>query len=234
MSHVLTRPELAVCDAGKFASGIWEALHALQSVVSQSEEENKPPVYDELPLSVKRLLDDNVREHAPGVFAVRYLHPYFCRELVREFRNADWQVNEEEPVEARIPELVLEEVNYGVYQALRGLHKAYIKPLTQLLMGVTPDECKSIQMARYTIDNTPHGCWHTDRDSESTLVVALSDYHQGGGTEVYDGPYRAPIVIPQLQTGWAMLFNGRARPHMGLPVTEGTRNLLVHWYGLEN
>lgn len=101
-------------------------------------------------------------------------------------------------------------------------------------MGVTPDECRSIQMARYTIDNTPHGCWHTDRDSESTLVVALSDYHDGGGTQVYDGPYRAPIAVPQLPTGWAMLFNGRARPHVGLPVTEGTRNLLVHWYGLEN
>ncbi|CBZ41981.1 hypothetical protein PsPphi15_gp08 [Pseudomonas phage phi15] len=101
MSHILARPELAICDGGKLASGIWDALHPLQRVVFQSEKENKPPVYDELPGSVKRLLDQNVREHAPGIYSVRYLHPHFCRELVKEFRNADWQVNEEEPVEAR-------------------------------------------------------------------------------------------------------------------------------------
>lgn len=113
MSHVLSRPELAICDGGKLASGIWDILGALQEAVGFSEEENKPWQYHELSVPLRKFLDKNVKEHAPGIYSVRYLHPHFCRELVREFHDADWQTNEEEPEDARIPELVLEEVNYG-------------------------------------------------------------------------------------------------------------------------
>lgn len=108
-----------------------------------------------------------------------------------------------------------------------------MKKLAYILTGLSTGSCVSIQAAKYRPYNTPHGCWHTDRDSEMTLVVALSDDHKGGGTEVYQGPLKETIVVPQLAKGWGMLFPGRTNEHMGLPVTEGTRHLLVHWYALE-
>lgn len=180
------------------------------------------------------LFRDHVKSHGNGIWSFNYLNPDFCADLLYCIANVtEYTVNEAEPVEAQIPEVVLEELMPKTFECLRGLFEGYAKDMAYLLLGLETGHCVSIQAAKYTPENTPHGCWHTDRDSEVTLVVALSDTHKGGGTEVYAGPLAPTIVVPQLPTGWAMLFPGRTNEHMGLPVTEGTRNLLVHWYKLE-
>lgn len=67
------------------------------------------------------------------------------------------------------------------------------------------------------------------KDSDVTLVVALTGTHKGGGTLVHTGPFTENILVPQLPVGHGMFFNGKANRHYGMPVIEGERNLLVHW-----
>lgn len=232
---ILKDPQVGVATAIHYAQGIWHARYLLDEMLEYME--------DNGPLLIGRdfahdsewglFFKDHVRQHADGIWSVRYLHPDYCAKLVNELSAAQYSFNDLEPVDAQIPEVVLEEICPSLWFALRGLFDGYIKKLSQVLMGLEIGRCVSIQAAKYTPDNTPHGCWHTDRDSEVTLVVALSNDHVGGGTQVYHGPLKAPSVVPQLEPGWAMLFAGRTNEHMGLPVTEGTRNLLVHWYRLE-
>lgn len=233
---ILKDPQVGVATAVHYAPGIWHGRTVLAEMLEYMDTHG--PILkgrDFAPDSQwGRFFRENVIQYAPGVFAVRYLNPIYCHKLLAELEAVEYTVNEEEPEDAQIPEVVLEYVCPSLWLALRGLHDGYIKPLVQVLMGLELGESVSIQAARYTPENTPHGCWHTDRDSEVTLVVALSDTHSGGGTKVYQGPLTKPVVVPQLRTGWAMLFAGRTNEHMGLPVTEGTRNLLVHWNKLED
>jgi hypothetical protein len=180
-----------------------------------------------------KALGQIVRRHGPNVYSIKYLHPDFCDSLMDELNCMAYAVNEDEPEEARIPEVVLQHRSPAMFEALRSLYHGAGLNLCKILFGLDAVYCASIQAAQYTIDNTPHGCWHTDRDSDVTLVVALTDEHVGGGTTVYQGPFAEPVTVPQLPKGHAMFFLGRTNQHMGLPVTEGTRNLLVHWYQIE-
>lgn len=234
---ILPNPLMGVCSAEKLAPGLWDQIPVLDDMLEYGPSHGRP--------FLSKVLGDgdivgshhwrhffrvNVKAYAPGVYAVRYLDPAFCAQLVKAFKSVQFVPNTEEPVDAQIPELVLRDASYGLYECLRGLHAGYIQKLAAILFGQKVTECQSIQAARYTPENTPHGCWHTDHDSEATLVVALTDDHEGGGTEVYQGPMLPTITVPQLPVGWAMMFNGRHHLHQGLPVTKGERHLLVHWY----
>lgn len=233
---ILKDPQVGVATAIHYAEGIWHANTLLEEMIDHMETYGPLLIGRDFAKDSEwgRFFKDHVRQHGDGIFSVRYLHPDYCDKLVNELKAVRYTFNDLEPARARIPEVVLEQVCPSLWFALRGLCERYIKNLAHVLMGLDMGECVSIQAAQYTPDNTPHGCWHTDRDSEVTLVVALSDSHTGGGTQVYRGPLHPPTVVPQLAKGWAMLFAGRTNEHMGLPVTEGTRNLLVHWYKLEN
>ncbi len=233
---VLKDPQVGVATAIHYAEGIWQARFLLDEMIDHMDTYGPLLIGRDFSPESEwgRFFDQHVHQYADGVWAVRYLHPDYCDKLVSELVGAQYSFNDLEPVDAQIPEVVLEQICPSLWFALRGLFDGYIKKLSQVLMGLELGECVSIQAAKYTPDNTPHGCWHTDRDSEVTLVVALSDSHSGGGTQVYRGPLHEPTVVPQLAKGWAMLFAGRTNEHMGLPVTAGTRNLLVHWYKLEN
>lgn len=220
------------CRWDKLAPGLWDGIEILDQMIAYADEFNQPVG----PLALKEnpkwrnFLAANVVLEAPGVYSVRYLHPDFCTSMLTHFEAFQYAVNELEPEDARIPELTLMDNDYALYNCLRGLYRAYMAKLVQVLYGIEVGDCQAIQAARYRPTNTPHGCWHLDEDSEVTLVVALSNDHEGGGTAVYQGPFQKPAVVPQLSPGWGMLFNGRSRLHMGLPVTKGTRNLLVHWF----
>jgi hypothetical protein len=220
------------CRWDKLAPGLWDGIALLNEMIDYADEGNKPvgPRALRKNPAWRNFLYENVMQAAPGVYAVRYLNPLFCQQMLNSFELLQYAVNEEEPVSAQIPELILFDKDHELHECLRGLYAAYMAKLVQVLYGVEVGDCMSIQAARYKPHNTPHGCWHLDDDSEVTLVVALSNSHAGGGTAVYQGPFMEPAVVPQLSPGWGMLFNGRSRLHMGLPVLEGTRNLLVHWY----
>ena len=233
---LLADSALAVCSGEKLARtayGNVETLKQWASAINQAEEPLFPDdfTYGDI---LKCFFDHNVIQYGPGVFAVKYLSEDYCAQLLKVLNTVEFTPNDEEPEDAQIPEVVIKHHHYGLHECLRGLHNSYIVPLTTILFGQTANQCTSIQAAKYTPSTTAKGCWHTDQDSEMTLVVALSNDHEGGGTEVYQGPFNEPITVPQLPVGWGMLFNGRHNPHRGLPVTEGERNLLVHWFKFED
>lgn len=170
-----------------------------------------------------------ITPYGHGVYSFPYLSEAFCKDLMLELDCMEYAVNPDEPEEAQIPEVSFATECPVLYECLRSLwHNAGI-PLAKVLMGQDPSVLRTIQAAQYTMVNTPRGHWHTDRDSDVTLVVALTDAHQGGGTLVHTGPFEPNILVPQLPVGHGMFFNGKAHRHYGMPVTEGERNLLVHW-----
>ncbi|MBH9196966.1 hypothetical protein I5K50_11455 [Pseudomonas aeruginosa] len=142
-------------------------------------------------------------------------------------------VNPDEEAEVQIPEITLADTCPTLHSCLHGLFNNVVNPLTKVLYQLEQAKMSSIQFAQYTPDNTAHGNWHHDRDSDITLVVALSDFHKGGGTAVKPQGLGKTFVVPQLPVGHAMLFQGSRTLHKGLPVTEGARNLLVFWSELK-
>lgn len=229
MTHVLSKALTAIPSMDKYASSLRRRLDVLQEMAEHAESIG--------PISSKdyTLASDwsdalrRVTQHATGVFTFPYLSPEFCRDLMLELDCMDYSVNEDENEAAQIPELIFSHHCPSLHECLRALwHNAAI-PLAKVLFGQDPDQLRVIQAAKYTVDNTPRGHWHTDSDSDVTMVVALTNEHEGGGTVVHVGPFAEPVIVPQLPVGHAMFFNGKAMRHYGLPVTAGERNLLVHW-----
>lgn len=174
-------------------------------------------------------LDDCVVCHAPGVYSVAYLSPLYCAEILKEVKKFPHTVNLEEPEDAQIPEVVFQNEHPVLFEVFRAFwHDAAI-PLAKVLFGLEPDHLTTVQAACYKPTETPQGHWHTDHDSDVTLVVALNEDLKGGGTMVYQGPYKPLLEVPQNPVGHAMFFLGKTTQHYGLPVIEGERHLLVHW-----
>lgn len=229
MTHVLSKAITAIPSIDKFAPELYAHLDKFKELAEYAEEVN--PIS---PLDYGRFSDwagalSQVTQHAPGVYSFPYLSAKFCKDLMLELDCMDYSVNEDEDEAAQIPELIFSHHCPSLHECLRALwHNAAI-PLAKVLFGQDPDQLRVIQAAKYTVDNTPRGHWHTDSDSDVTMVVALTNEHEGGGTVVHVGPFAEPVIVPQLPVGHAMFFNGKAMRHYGLPVTAGERNLLVHW-----
>lgn len=168
-------------------------------------------------------------EVAPGAYTFPLYSQAFCERVMRELAGLDYVPNDDEPLEAQIPEVVIQqrlpELGLEIAQAL----DLFLQDLCQMLYGFEPAAITSIQAARYTPENTPHGTWHLDQDSDITLVCALTATHEGGGTELRSPMPYPTVTVPSLPVGHALLFLGRSTSHQGLPVTKGTRNLLVTW-----
>ena len=176
-----------------------------------------------------KMLDDCVVCHAPGVFSVAYFSPAFCKDIIHEVSKFDHVPNLEEVPEAQIPEVVLQNDHPVFYEVFRSFWHDVGIAYSKILLALDPQVLRSVQAALYTPSETPRGHWHTDEDSDVTLVVALNDDLEGGGTMVYQGPFAEPVEVEQNLPGWALLFSGKTHLHYGLPVTKGERHLLVHW-----
>ena len=170
-----------------------------------------------------------ITHYGCGVYSFPYLSEVFCKDLMLELDCMAYSANDDEPEEAQIPEVTFLTECRPLFDCLHSLWANAGIPLAKVLMGQDPSVLKTIQAAQYTVENTPRGHWHNDKDSDVTLVVALTATHTGGGTLVHTGPFSENIVVPQLPEGHAMFFNGKAHRHYGMPVTSGERNLLVHW-----
>lgn len=164
-----------------------------------------------------------------SVFTMPILSPETCAALVRASTLFKFQKNEEEEPDFQIPEVVLKHECMGLHASLAVLFDLTLVPIARLLFGIEPDNLRSIQYAQYRRTETGHGNWHVDIDSDFTVVVALSDTHIGGGTEVKGHGFATPFEVPQLPVGHAMIFPGKLYLHRGMPVTSGVRNLLVFW-----
>lgn len=229
MTHVLSKPLTAIPSMDKYASRLRKRLDVLKEMAEYAEGVNPVSTEDYALASDWSDALRPITQHAPGVFSFPYLAPEFCKDLMLELDCMNYVVNEAEPEEAQIPELVFAHHCPSLHECLRALwHDAGIT-LAKVLFGQDPHKLRTIQAAKYTPENTPGGHWHADNDSDVTMVVALTNDHIGGGTKVHLGPFSKSVVVPQLPVGHAMFFNGKSMRHYGLPVTSGERNLLVHW-----
>lgn len=164
-----------------------------------------------------------------GVYSFPFLRPEFIDDLLNEVSAMSFEVNDQEEDTVQIPEITLQDNCPSLHDCLHSLFQYVVKPLAAILYGNEPKFMQSIQFAQYTPENTAHGHWHHDEDSDITLVVALTDHHKGGGTMVKPQGLGEAFEVPQLPVGHAMLFQGSRMLHYGMPVTEGARNLLVFW-----
>lgn len=174
-------------------------------------------------------LKECVTKHADGVYSFKLLNEEYCKELLDEVSRVEYKVNEDEPYAAQIPEIVLKDRMPEMFKTMEKMFFEVVEPLSVIAYGVAPETLHTAQVAKYDVGNTSMGNWHIDRDSDVTLTVALSDTHKGGGTVIKMYGDGEEVVIPQLPVGHALLFRGKNYMHKGLPVTEGTRNLLVFW-----
>lgn len=234
MSTVLTKATTGIASVDKYHPLLREHLETLKEMAVYSEEHGgiSPADFSESS-SWQKFLDDCVVCHAPGIYSVAYLHPGYCKDILHEVAKFTHTPNEEEPLEAQIPEVVFQNEHKVLYEVFRSFWADAGVAYAKVLMNLEPATLTSVQAACYAPSETPRGHWHIDQDSDVTLVVALNDDHTGGGTMAHQGPFAAPIEVPQNLPGWAMFFKGKTTLHYGLPVTEGERHLLVHWSELK-
>ncbi len=170
---------------------------------------------------------------APGVWAAPILSEEVCDELSKYCDNKQetFQVNPDETEGAQIPEIVLQQEDEPLFNILSDISDITIIPLMTLIYGTQPTYYRSIQLARYTPHVVKCGVYHIDVDSVFTCTISLCpEKHKGGGTSVLPlGIFGKEYSIPPLEKGWGLFFNGRVTQHKGLPVEEGTRDLLVFW-----
>lgn len=154
-----------------------------------------------------------------------------CEELIALASRNDYEVNEQEPRPAQIPERVLATHHPEVYAEYLTAFENTIHPLVMAAYGIDLQHVRSIQLAVYeAVGGVSKGVFHTDADSDVTITVALNDDYEGGGlTMLSGGVYSETVHIPKQPAGTATIFRGRTIQHMGLPVTQGTRHLLVYW-----
>lgn len=166
----------------------------------------------------------------PGIYTMPFLSPEYCDLLLAEARvMAEYEVNDAEDVPFQIPELCVQEYSIELATCLSKLFHNVYGPVCNILMGVEPEELRTVQFAKYQPHAVGHGNWHVDIDSDITVVVSMNPGEfTGGGTDLRTGPL-ASIQLDPLPKGHALLFNGKTTLHRGRAVTEGRRDLLVFW-----
>lgn len=230
-SILLPSTHYAIPSASKLHIRMRAALPAIAEVAAQAQHLGHIGMVGESPALAQ--VKDLVTHHGAGVCSVPYLSPGYCRELRELFDEAGYSVNPEEEKPAQIPEIVLFLRSKPLYDCLSVLWEHAAVPLANILWNLNPEVIGSIQAAQYSVEEQPGTVLHHDYHSDVTLVVNLGSEFEGGGTEVAPGLFDdAPVVVPPLKTGHAMFFKGKTQLHRGLPVTSGTRTLLVHWANL--
>jgi len=176
-----------------------------------------------------RILNLPITEHHEGIYSFQLLSKEYCEIILSKTNKYNYSVNCDENTYAQIPEVVLEEHDDELYSKMYCVFLDSVKPLSKLMYGVEPKTVNSIQLARYSSGSTDKGNWHFDEDSDITLVISLNNEHSGGGTVIKPYGLGKEFIVPQLQAGEALLFRGKHYMHKGLPVTSGTRDLMVFW-----
>jgi len=183
--------------------------------------------------SLNWLLRQRVSECLPTAYALPYLHPEFCQQLVLEVHDKDFAPNEYEDQAYQIDELVTGNEMPELFSILQAVFDIGMRPVLQCAHMQEPAQINSIQFARYNPQGVSHGNWHHDADSDQTVVVALNTGEfEGGGTELALDMLTC-IEVPPVPTGHALIFLGKTTLHRGLYVPQGDRMLLVHWTELK-
>lgn len=179
--------------------------------------------------AISTVLGSKIVEHCPGVYSFPFISNSMCRRLLRKANAYEYEVNDCEDSPYQMPEVVLSEKDVVLYEKMLALFMSNIPDITNVLYARKTIEINSVQLARYSPNTISTGNWHHDEDSDITLVVSLSNSHEGGGTMIHPYGIGDVVVVPQLPAGHALLFRGKHYLHKGMPVTKGERNILVFW-----
>lgn len=179
-----------------------------------------------------RLCSDRVTGLSGSAFAVPFLHPAVCANLVAEAvvlsAAHGHKPNLDEDSPYQIPEIVLKHVAPELHDRLADLIP-YLNIWFMLIYQTGPQSISSIQFAKYEPNDTAHGNWHHDKDSDFTAVVSLEpELCKGGGTDIRVNAAEYASINP-LPAGYALIMNGKQIMHRGRSVEEGVRHLLVFW-----
>lgn len=241
MSHVLIKASHAIASKDKLHETIKPLVPVFEQMAKAAEDRHGLTLddlgqRDDWATALTTAISEhgtgpewNHRPLSSGVYSFPFLRPEYVDALLDEIAAMSFEVNDEEEALVQIPEITLQDNCPPLHACLHSLFQYVVKPLSAVLYGLEPKYMQSIQFAQYTPENTAHGHWHHDQDSDITLVVALTNDHVGGGTMVKPQGFGEAFEVPQLPVGHAMLFQGSKHLHYGLPVTEGARNLLVFW-----
>ena len=166
-----------------------------------------------------------------GYYTCPILSPEVCQRMVDLGTEIGFKPNDDEEAAYQIPEIILKDYSIDTHNSLAAVGRELLWPLFHLIHGAAPNHFSSIQLARYEEGDTVATGWHNDTDSECSAVISLAPHlHTGGGTALRPCGALAPaVIVPPLPVGHALLFNGRATLHRGLPLVTGQRNLLVYW-----
>jgi len=182
-------------------------------------------VYDQ---TLRNLYLDAVDTKAGPVYKIPVLTPVQCNYFIDHARTKFFAPNTEEEIEYQINEHVMAETDEG-YRFVTSVLMPILNAYSLLIYSTPIKRIASVQFAKYSPDGTPGTGWHHDRASDVTCVVSLNPGEfEGGGTGIRTRPDSSDDV-PPLNRGMALFFNGKAIQHRGLPVTSGTRLLLVIW-----
>jgi hypothetical protein len=178
--------------------------------------------------SLKQL---GVTAYGNSVFTVPWLDSNACQDLRERYDRSEYEDNPDEPYDAQIPEFVISQQDDEVTAVLEDAFMSQMHPIVQAVLGHSVEEFASIQLAVYEArGGVQEGTYHTDQDSDLTITVALNDDYEGGGLHVLTGGvYGECIEVPKQPAGTASIFKGKMNVHKGLPVTSGSRHLLVFW-----
>lgn len=209
------------------------ALEALARNLDERKQEQEPWEYGDAVLRAILWLEHK-RIPDTRAYRVPFLSPEYCDKLLVEAAAiGEYAVNPDEETPYQIPELVVAEHCNNLHVSLSILFGRVFEAVCSVVYGHKPKIMRSIQFAKYTPENTAHGHWHVDEDSDITAVVSLDPAaFEGGGTALKTGVLSC-VDVPPLHKGHALLFHGKATLHKGLPVTDGVRDLLVFWSELK-
>jgi hypothetical protein len=233
IARLITLQDASILDSSSMFSKEFlrnrKMINSIYNTVSKLDGK-RMKYYDESTYKkIESFIKEGLTEHMNGVYSFPLFSKEYCEKLVNEFTEAEYIPNLEEPYAAQIPEVTLKDRVPDLFALVEEMFMDIVCKLSLVLYGVEPSTLHTAQLAKYDVGNTSMGNWHIDQDSDVTLTIALSDSHEGGGTVIKPYGSLQEVLVPQLPVGHGLLFRGKNYLHKGLPVTKGTRNLLVFW-----
>jgi len=178
---------------------------------------------------LSRLRESAIIALGGPVYTVRMVTPMMCDFLALKSNYMKFSPNKSEGDDYQIEEAILSDVAPILYENLKELLLPDLNDYSLMVYSRPIQKIVSMQIAKYTPDGTPGTGWHHDTESDVSCVISLNPGEfEGGGTGIRLSPNEA-VEVPPLSKGDALFFNGKTIQHRGLPVTLGTRLLLVIW-----
>lgn len=166
--------------------------------------------------------------YTSSIYTFPVLTKKYCDYLVKKMDSVKYTANNEESEMYQIPEFVLD-YDSKEFKMFADIIFSYVNHISTIVYHQKTEHINSIQFAKYSLDTTSNGNLHSDKDSDITIVINLSDKFDGGGTRILLPGFNNEVIVPPVPVGHCLLFRGKMELHEGMKITSGSRDLLVFW-----